>query len=227
MLALQTVCAAGDLRVGQQRVSGMPGSRTRAVVLLRPPATPERGMKYRTLVADPPWDFQWNGTGRWPGSRKLGGLQYSTMGLSAILTLPVAELAESAAALFLWVPASMNREGVGVAVARAWGFDPVSEFVWAKGMRLGGSFPRVCHEIVLVCRRGEHHFTGQHWIDSVQRWRLVGQGTQCSIKPDGFLDMVEQNSPGPYVELFSRRHRLGWDVWGNESANTAQLGPVG
>lgn len=45
-----------------------------------------------------------------------------------------------------------------------------------------------------------------------------------SQKPEAFIDLVEQVSPPPYVELFSRRHRLGWDVWGNESANTAQLG---
>jgi N6-adenosine-specific RNA methylase IME4 len=44
-----------------------------------------------------------------------------------------------------------------------------------------------------------------------------------SQKPEAFIDLVEQVSPGPYVELFARRHRLGWDVWGNESANTATL----
>ena len=44
-----------------------------------------------------------------------------------------------------------------------------------------------------------------------------------SQKPEHFYDMVEQVSPAPYVELFARRHRLGWDVWGDESANTASL----
>jgi N6-adenosine-specific RNA methylase IME4 len=35
-----------------------------------------------------------------------------------------------------------------------------------------------------------------------------------SAKPEAFIDMVEQVSPGPYVELFSRRQRFGWDyVW--------------
>jgi N6-adenosine-specific RNA methylase IME4 len=29
--------------------------------------------------------------------------------------------------------------------------------------------------------------------------------------------MVEQVSPGPYLEMFSRRARLGWDTWGDES----------
>jgi N6-adenosine-specific RNA methylase IME4 len=43
-----------------------------------------------------------------------------------------------------------------------------------------------------------------------------------STKPEAWLDYFEQVSPPPYVELFARRHRLGWDVWGNESANTAE-----
>jgi N6-adenosine-specific RNA methylase IME4 len=39
-------------------------------------------------------------------------------------------------------------------------------------------------------------------------------GTPHSVKPDAFGDLVEQVSPGPYVELFCRRPRLGWDSWG-------------
>ncbi len=37
-----------------------------------------------------------------------------------------------------------------------------------------------------------------------------------SAKPEAFQDIVEQVSPGPYLELFARRKRLGWDSWGNE-----------
>ena len=35
-----------------------------------------------------------------------------------------------------------------------------------------------------------------------------------SEKPPAFLDIVERVSPGPYVELFARAPRLGWDSWG-------------
>lgn len=35
-----------------------------------------------------------------------------------------------------------------------------------------------------------------------------------SEKPAAFLDVVEQVSPAPYVELFARAPRLGWDAWG-------------
>lgn len=69
-------------------------------------------------------------------------------------------------------------------------------------------------------------------IDGLRRYDAPKIGTRWfewprgkhSAKPEAFIDMVEQVSPPPYVELFSRRHRLGWDVHGNESANTAQWG---
>lgn len=54
------------------------------------------------------------------------------------------------------------------------------------------------------------------------RWFTWPRG-EHSAKPEAFLDLVEQVSPGPYLELFARRDRLGWDTWGNESLNTAEL----
>ena len=135
------------------------------------------------------------------------------MNLDDVLALPVADLAEADAALFLWVTASLNREGVGVGVARAWGFEPVGEFIWDKGMKIAGAFPRSCHEVVLVCKRGQHQFTAG-FVASVQQWR--GTGHQHSRKPEAFIDLVEQVSSGPYLELFARRQRLGWSSFGNE-----------
>jgi len=38
-----------------------------------------------------------------------------------------------------------------------------------------------------------------------------------SAKPEAFIDLVETISLGPYLELFARRQRLGWDTWGNEA----------
>jgi N6-adenosine-specific RNA methylase IME4 len=47
------------------------------------------------------------------------------------------------------------------------------------------------------------------------RWNLWPRGRH-SAKPEAFQDMVESVSPGPYLEMFARRPRLGWTVWGNE-----------
>jgi N6-adenosine-specific RNA methylase IME4 len=44
-----------------------------------------------------------------------------------------------------------------------------------------------------------------------------------SAKPEAFLDLVEQVSPGPYLEMFARRARFGWDYWGDESLGTAKM----
>lgn len=55
------------------------------------------------------------------------------------------------------------------------------------------------------------------------RWFTWSRGAH-SAKPEAFMDMVEQVSPGPRLELFARRQRLGWDTWGNEALNHVDLG---
>lgn len=180
-------------------------------------------MRYRTIVADPPWplaDLCMRPVCGAGGKRKRATVfPYKTMPLADIMALDVAALAEEESHLYLWVPAKLNREGKGVATAEAWGFDVVSEIVWQKpGFGLG-AFPRPQHEMVLVCRKGKLPFSPRN-VGSVQRWAQVydgARGKKHSAKPDGFMDLVERASPGPYLELFSRRARLGWDTWGDEA----------
>jgi len=188
---------------------------------------------YRTICADPPWPVvgdsnalfrPWCGKG---GRRARDTFfPYKTQPLEWIYALPVSDLAEPDAHLYLWVPAKLNREGIGLATCRAWGFECVSEIVWAKPNFGLGKFPRPQHEILLVCRRGSLPFALND-VGSVQRWQQPrgkgNQGKTHSAKPDGALDLIEQASPGPYVELFARRARFGWDYWGDESLGTAAL----
>jgi N6-adenosine-specific RNA methylase IME4 len=170
--------------------------------------------KYRTIVADPPWPMTWSmGTTRVNGrgerhrtiKRDLG---YPTMKIEEIATLPISELAEPEAHLYLWVTPKLNREGVGVEIARAWGFEVFSELIWMKVNFGLGSF----------ARRDVH---------SVQRWdhpRDGSRGKIHSAKPEAFLDLVESASQGPYLELFARRNRLGWDTWGDEALQHVEMG---
>ncbi len=53
-------------------------------------------------------------------------------------------------------------------------------------------------------------------------WYVAPRG-QHSAKPDLFLDLIEQMSPGPRVELFARRQRLGWDTWGDEALGHVEM----
>lgn len=174
-------------------------------------------MKYRTIVADPPWHYAGFGVGRVPAGVENDGrktpLPYSTMSVAEIAALPVANLAEDDAHLYLWTTNRYLPDAFGIVAA--WGFRYSTPLVWCKrpiGSFLGAEFtPSV--EFILFARRGQlrGNRAAQQWFE----WPRQGQGKH-SQKPDAFMDMVEQVSPGPYLELFARRVRLGWDGWGNE-----------
>lgn len=185
-------------------------------------------MKYRTIVADPPWDHS-DGTGWNPGVADYRGtsgsapprvthLPYEVLDVDAICALPVSDLAERDAHLYLWTTNRYLRDAYYV--AEAWGFAPVKPLVWAKEPMgfMGGAFTSSA-EFVLFSKRG----TLRHTARAGRQWWQWSR-SEHSAKPEAFLDLVEQVSPGPYLEMFSRRARLGWDVWGNESLGHVQIG---
>ncbi|BBO16191.1 S-adenosylmethionine-binding protein [Candidatus Brocadia pituitae] len=45
---------------------------------------------------------------------------------------------------------------------------------------------------------------------------ISSQKREHSRKPNQIYDVIENCSPGPYLELFARFRRKGWDQWGNE-----------
>lgn len=174
--------------------------------------------RYRTICADPPWDYDGNANGRlWRSTSRVRGGHYPLMTLAAIKALPVNDLAEKDAHLYLWSTVSLMRSAYEV--VEAWGFAPSTVITWCKpGPGMGAGW-RGNTEHLIVARRGTLPFltTGRG------TW-YVASRTQHSAKPECFIDMIEEMSPGPRLEMFARRHRFGWDVWGLESANTAQLG---
>ena len=193
--------------------------------------------RYRTIVADPPWPLQWQAGGLRRSSSSWGAaaygrktLGYPTMTLDAIRALDVDALAAEDANLFLWTPDKFLINGSAASVAEAWGFTPGRLLLfWAKpGIGLG-KFPRPQHETILVCSRGPMTWRTFD-VGSVQEWpQPYGPAGRSiakigSAKPEASLDLFERVSPGPYLELFARRQRLGWDTWGNEALNHVDLG---
>jgi N6-adenosine-specific RNA methylase IME4 len=182
--------------------------------------------RYRTIVADPPWtqpgSGSYSGDARWKNhARKPSELPYQTMTLQDIFDFPVSGLAMRDAHLYLWVTNAFIE--AGYEVARTWGFNPSVLLTWGKtprGIGLGGAFTQTT-EHVLFCRRGS--LKARQRVDTTW-WNFKRPHNQHSAKPEGFQDVVEQVSPGPYLELFARRDRLGWDTWGNQSLGTAQMG---
>ncbi len=185
-------------------------------------------MRYRTIVADPPWPMpesgKWSGTGGNWGAYvgETTRLPYESMSLQEIELLPVADLAERDAHLYVWTVNRHLERTYGI--ARAWGFRPVTLLTWCKapmGQGMGGVFASTT-EHVLFCRRGS--LAAKARVD--RQWWQWKRGPH-SAKPEAFLDIVEQVSPGPYVELFARRARFGWDYWGDQSLGTARLSAAG
>lgn len=194
--------------------------------------------RFRAILADPPWNIVGDSkalTRPWASKGGRRGREtffpYKVQSVEWIKSLPVADLAERDAHLYLWIPARLNREGVGVSVVQAWGFRVVSEIVWAKPNFGLGRFPRPQHEILMVCRRGDLAFQLNN-VGSVQRWAQPRNNSNNgakihSAKPEDACDLIERASPGPWVELFARRMRSGWDCWGDEVAGSIEFGAVG
>lgn len=179
-------------------------------------------MRYRTIVADPPWAYpdgfatRSRTPGKWQGPTTNYALPYRSLNVWQICALPVAELADPASRLFLW--ATNRYLPDAFMVMRAWGFEYRQTLTWDKSDALGGSIAPNS-EFLLVGVRGSAGML-KRLPSAVIR---TAHTKEHSRKPDIFIDLIEQVSPGPYVELFARRHRLGWDVWGDQSANTAEL----
>ena len=173
-------------------------------------------MKYRTIVADPPWEYEF--ASLYPGEpKRTKPMCYPMLSVSEICAIPVASMAAKNAHLYLWTTQRYLRSAYDVLAA--WGFVPASVLVWVKPPRgFVGTF--ACStEFVLFSRRGSlaaKQKIGRNWWE----W---SRGRH-SAKPEAFLDIVESVSPGPYLELFARRQRLGWDTWGNEALNHVDLG---
>ena len=176
------------------------------------------GKKYRTIYADPPWQFQ-NRTGKVaPEHRRL--TRYSTMELDEIKKLPVGDVTDKKCHLYLWVPNALLPEGLDV--MRAWGFEYKTNIIWEKvrkdGMPDGrgvGFYFRNVTEILLFGIKGEKNRTLDAGRSQVTLIRSIKR--EHSRKPDEFIPLIESCSPSPFLELFARGDRPGWDMWGNEA----------
>jgi N6-adenosine-specific RNA methylase IME4 len=149
------------------------------------------------------------------------------MSIAEIMALPVDELAEDEAHLYLWSTRRLFREGVAAAVARSWGFEPCGELIWGlKNGGMGGVLGNG-HEPILLASRGGLAWPKDELPAGVVFWKQpYGRGKIHSAKPDGLLDLVERLSPSPRLEMFARRQRLGWDTWGNEALEHVSLAAV-
>lgn len=171
---------------------------------------------FHTILADPPWRFQ-NRTGKMaPEHKRLS--RYGTMTFNNIFELPIAQLAEPQAHLYLWVPNALISEGLET--MRRWGFTYKTNLIWYKVRKDGGPdrrgvgfYFRNVTEIVLFGTRGKNVRTLKP--GRKQPNIIVTRKREHSRKPDELYDIIESCSPGPHLELFARHPRQGWYQWGD------------
>jgi len=165
--------------------------------------------KYQVIYADPPWDVKRGPD--WKSNGPSKNLPYPTMSIENIKALPVKQLADKNAHLYLW---TINKYIVeAYEVAKMWGFNVSCLLTWCKprhGIGIGGTFVQTT-EHLLFCRRGTHK--AKKRIDST--W-FEHKRLRHSEKPHFFRNMIVSVSDGNRIELFARQRTPGWDVWGNE-----------
>ncbi len=192
---------------------------------------------YSTVVADPPWEYKTPGQigktlehrpNRDSGLSKHGAgsvARYGAMSMAELMALRVADVVADNAHLYLWTTNGFMEQAY--ALARAWGFDPKTIITWTKTRQVDGKpsmkmgyYYRGATEHCLFCVRGSLRLRGPAHATAILEPR-----TPHSVKPDYFYSMVEQQSPGAYLELFARRKRDGWDSFGNEIESDVILVP--
>lgn len=185
--------------------------------------------RYRCIVADPPWQYA-EGWPAWNDDGQRKPMDYAQMTLDEIKAMPVRSLMENEAYLFLWTTNRYLEEGFKV--CRAWDCVPRQVLTWCKpahGKGPGGMFATTTEFVIIGQRIGpKSHARGQRTNgERVDTSWFQWPRYKHSEKPEAFIDMVERVCPGPYLELFARRQRLGWHTWGNQSFCHTSLGGGG
>lgn len=158
--------------------------------------------RYKTILADPPLDVHQKG--------KFGACQhYPLLTLDQIKSMPVEDLAEDNAHLWLWTYPSALKESYEI--LEAWGFKARSFFTWVKPKLGLGNYLRNATEHVLFGTRGKAPVL----YKAQPNWGFFPV-QEHSRKPEEFHQIVKRVSPGPYLELFARREYPDFDIWGNE-----------
>jgi len=175
--------------------------------------------KYKVIVADPPWSFRNYKT------TAHGAPQYPTMSVAEMGEIPIKDWADKNCLMLMWC--TWPHMESGIQLLRDWEFNYVTGFPWIKTVpnsgtiRCGiGFWTQSTSEFMIIGRRGKVSPNRTN----VRRGLLFGDDRQFygpinkhSSKPEDIQDWAENRFEGPYLELFARRERSGWDCWGYDT----------
>ena len=174
--------------------------------------------KYQIIYADPPWELKAGSPNLHAKKQGNRPLCYPTMTIEEIRSLPVGNLVNGDAVLFLWTINKYIEDAYGI--ARAWGFIPSTMLVWCKkpkGRGMGGTFG-ISTEYLLFARRGSLKARERHWSTWFEASRQAH-----SVKPEVARGIIDKCFGGNKLELFARQKVDGWSCWGNEVDSDIEL----
>ena len=188
------------------------------------------GLPYRhfkCIHSDVPWRFESYSE---EGEERSAQAHYECMDLASVARLGVEAHAAEDCHLFFWVTGPFLSIGAHLPIMRSWGFEPVAmAFVWVKlnaswhprwmthidnamwFMGLGHT-TRQNAEYVILGRKGKP----QRLSKSVKQI-IAAPVREHSRKPADVYERIERYCDGPYLDLFGRERRAGWEVRGNEA----------
>ena len=175
--------------------------------------------RYATVVIDPPWDIGgWFGDTRKPDQTPF--TMYESMPIAELAAMPVANVLEDDALLFVWTTQQYLPKTFGL--LEQWGTSYMFTMTWLKTGYLVNKPPgRPFYnaEWCIVGRKGNPTFVETSGFRSANCWPAVGH----SVKPEEFYDLLRRVTPGPRLDIFGRRRIAGFDSWGNEAPDAPAL----
>ena len=169
------------------------------------------GVKFRTILADPPWQLSLRGKRKRAKEPNLpDALPYPTMSIDEICAMPVSEIAADDCHLWLWTTNQHLRDGFRV--MEAWGFKYLAPIHWIKPSGVGNWFVHRTQTLLFGYK--------SRCVFPLERYKpniiTSGDPKRHSEKPEESFTLIESVSADPRLELFARKKRAGWSAWGNE-----------
>jgi N6-adenosine-specific RNA methylase IME4 len=183
--------------------------------------------RFDVAIIDPPWSYFGDQTKDGAAAKF-----YDTLTDEEIRMLPVRQILKDKGVAFVW--ATSPRLDAALDAIRAWGLHYRGvAFVWVKTNRQGipigarGVRPSIVKptcEFVLACstvRKGRPLPLADESIPNT----VLAPTREHSVKPDAVHERIEAMYPyATKVELFARRPRQGWQVWGDQINQTVTTG---
>lgn len=173
--------------------------------------------RFQTLLIDPPWPETISGRYKLKKHTRPDRLPYASMTIAEIESLPVEPLLEVGAHVWLWTTNRFLEDGFRI--LRRWGLKFLAPIHMIKPSGFGNYFVHRSQTCLFAYYK-KCLFPNARYRPNILQ---VGQPPRHSEKPPESYELIEAVSSSPRLELFARRQRPGWDVWGNEVESTVEL----